>query len=182
MSRPTIIFDFDGTLHDSMYIYRIALARGYQWLVDAGKVQPRDLSDADMAAIIGLTVQEAWARMCPEIPWSVAKDAAAIVGDTMHTLIADGTARLYPGVPEMLQQLADAGYPLVFLSNCRTVYLEVSRKAFDSIGGSAGTMRPSSMAIFPKRRFSTSFARSSLGPTLPWATATRISRWPARTT
>lgn len=131
LSRPTIIFDFDGTLHDSMYIYRIALTRGYQWLVDAGKALPRELSDADMAANIGLTVQEAWARMCPEIPWSVAKDAAAIVGDTMHALIADGTARLYPGVPEMLQQLADAGYPLVFLSNCRTVYLEVSRKAFD---------------------------------------------------
>ena len=131
MSKPTIVFDFDGTLHDSMYIYRIALVRGYQWLVDAGKAQPREFSDADMAANIGLTVQEAWARMCPEIPWSVSKDAAAIVGDTMHELIADGTARLYPGVPEMLQELKDAGYPLVFLSNCRTVYLEVSRKAFD---------------------------------------------------
>ena len=132
MSRPsTIIFDFDGTLHDSLYIYRIALVRGYQWLVDQGKAQSRELSEADMAANIGLTVQEAWARMCPEIPWSVAKDAAKIVGDTMHELIADGTARLYPGVPEMLQQLKDAGHDLVFLSNCRTLYLEVSRQAFD---------------------------------------------------
>lgn len=131
MSNPSaIIFDFDGTLHDSMYIYRIALARGYQWLVDAGKARPRELTEADMAANIGLTVQEAWARMSPEIPWSVAKDAAALVGDTMHELIADGTARLYEGVPEMLQQLKDAGHELVFLSNCRTVYLEVSREAF----------------------------------------------------
>lgn len=127
----TIVFDFDGTLHDSLYIYRIALARGYQWLVDQGKARPRQLSDADMAANIGLTVQEAWERMCPEIPWSVSKDAAKIVGDTMHELIADGTARLYPGVPEMLQELKDAGHALVFLSNCRTVYLEISRKAFD---------------------------------------------------
>ena len=129
--RSTIIFDFDGTLHDSMYIYRIALTRGYQWLIDAGKAEPRELSDADMAANIGLTVQEAWARMCPDVPWDVTKDAAKIVGDTMHALIADGTARLYPGVPEMLQQLKDAGHELVFLSNCRTVYLEVSRQAFD---------------------------------------------------
>ena len=131
MGKPSsIIFDFDGTLHDSMYIYRIALARGYQWLVDAGKARPRELTDADMAANIGLTVKDAWARMCPEIPWSTAQEAAAIVGDTMHALIADGTARLYPGVPEMLQQLKDAGHELVFLSNCRTVYLDVSRRAF----------------------------------------------------
>ena len=114
-----------------MHIYRLALTRGYQWLVDEGIAAPRELSEADMAANIGLTVQEAWARMCPELPWDVTKNAAKIVGDTMHALIADGTARLYPGVPEMLQELKDAGHALVFLSNCRTVYLEVSRRAFD---------------------------------------------------
>ena len=127
----TVIFDFDGTLHDSMYIYRIALTRGYQWLVEQGKAPERQLTEAEMAANIGLTVEEAWTRMCPDIPWSVSKGAAERVGTVMHELIDDGTARLYPGVPEMLQRGKDAGHTLVFLSNCRTAYLDAARRSFD---------------------------------------------------
>jgi phosphoglycolate phosphatase len=126
----TIIFDFDGTLHDSMYIYRIALNRGYQWLVDRGEARPRELTEADMAANIGLTSEEAWTRMCPEIPWEVSRGAAAQVGIVMDELIDNGTARLFPGVPAMLQQVKDAGHTLVFLSNCRNAYRDAVRRAF----------------------------------------------------
>lgn len=126
----TIIFDFDGTLHDSMFIYRIALNRGYRWLVDRGQARPREITEADMAANIGLTAQEAWTRMCPEIPWEVSKGAAAQVGIVMDQLIDDGTARLFPGVPDMLQQVKDAGHTLVFLSNCRNAYRDAVRRAF----------------------------------------------------
>lgn len=130
MMRCTIVFDFDGTLHDSMYIYRIALNRGYQLLVERGEARPRELSEADMAANIGLTAQEAWTRMAPEIPWEVSRRAASRVGEVMDELIYDGTARLFPGVPQMLQQLKDAGHTLVFLSNCRNAYCEAVRRTF----------------------------------------------------
>ena len=126
----TIIFDFDGTLHDSMFIYREALNRGYQWLVERGQARPRVLTEADMEANIGLTSEEAWTRMAPEIPWSVSKGAAAQVGIIMDELIDDGTARLFPGVPAMLQQVKDAGHALVFLSNCRNAYRDAVRRAF----------------------------------------------------
>lgn len=128
--RSAIVFDFDGTLHDSLYIYRIALQRGYDWLVEQGKVPAREFSDDYIAANIGLTVQDAWARMCPDVPWSVTGEAAARVGATMRELIYDGTARLYPGVPHMLEQLKESGHELVFLSNCRTAYLEAVRISF----------------------------------------------------
>lgn len=126
----TIIFDFDGTLHDSMHIYRLALKRGYRWLVDQGLAQPRDFADADMEANIGLTAKDAWARMAPDIPWSISGKAAARVGATMDELIDDGTARLFPGVPQMLQEVKDAGHTLVFLSNCRIAYKDAVRRAF----------------------------------------------------
>jgi phosphoglycolate phosphatase len=126
----TIIFDFDGTLHDSMYIYREALNRGYRWLVEQGQARPRNLTEQDMAGNIGLTPREAWERMAPEIPWSVSQHAAARVGATMDELIDDGTARLFPGVPEMLRQVKDAGHTLVFLSNCRNAYRDAVRRAF----------------------------------------------------
>lgn len=126
----TIIFDFDGTLHDSMYIYRVALNRGYQLLVDRGQAKPRVLTDEDMTGNIGLTSQEAWTRMCPEIPWSISQHAAAKVGAIMDELIDDGTARLFPGVADMLRQVRDAGHTLVFLSNCRNAYRDAVRRAF----------------------------------------------------
>ena len=126
----TIVFDFDGTLHDSMYIYRIALRRGYNWLVEQGIASERDFSDSYIAANIGLTVQDAWERMCPDLPWSVTSEAAKRVGDTMHELIYDGTARLYPGVPQMLAELKETGHELVFLSNCRNEYRDAVRQSF----------------------------------------------------
>ena len=128
--RSTVIFDFDGTLHDSLFIYRIALQRGYDWLVERGEAPKRTLSEDVMAANIGLTAQEAWTRMCPDIPWSISSGAAARVGEVMDALIDDGTARLYPGVPQMLQQVKDAGHVLVFLSNCRNAYRDAVRRAF----------------------------------------------------
>ena len=54
MQTFTIVFDFDGTLHDSMYIYRIALQRGYQLLVDRGVAPERTFSDEYIAGNIGL--------------------------------------------------------------------------------------------------------------------------------
>ena len=126
----TIIFDFDGTLHDSMFIYREALNRGYRWLMETHQAPPREFTEADMEANIGLTAQEAWARMAPDMPWSITGQAAARVGGIMDELIDNGTARLFPGVPAMLQQVKDAGHTLVFLSNCRNAYKDAVRRAF----------------------------------------------------
>lgn len=126
----SIVFDFDGTLHDSLYVYRTAFPWGYQWLVDNGYAAPRELADDYIAGNIGLTCEDAWARVCPDIPWSITQHAAARVGEAMDEFIENGTARLFPGVPEMLQQLKDAGHVLIFLSNCRNAYLDAVRRAF----------------------------------------------------
>lgn len=130
MGASTIVFDFDGTLHDSMYIYRIALLRGYQLLVDRGVAPPREFSDSYIMGNIGLNCEDAWERMCPDLPWSVTTEAADRVGQVMDELIDDGTARLFPGVPDMLEQLKGGGHELVFLSNCRNAYRDAVRRTF----------------------------------------------------
>ncbi len=129
-NTATVIFDFDGTLHDCMVIYREALQQGYDWLVGQGKAPPCQLPEERMRANIGLTVQEAWGAMCPDVPWNVSRHAAARVGRIMDELIETGEARLYAGVPEMLSQLRGQGHTLVFLSNCRISYCEKARRAF----------------------------------------------------
>lgn len=126
----TVVFDFDGTLHDSMYIYERAFNKGYQVLVDEGLVPPRTFAAADLADFIGLTAEEAWTKHFPNLPDGAWERAAARVGVAMDELIENGTARLYPGVPDMLARLKADGYALVFLSNCRLDYQEASRRAF----------------------------------------------------
>ena len=130
MSQSTIVFDFDGTLHDSMFIYRRALRSGYQLLVDRGQAPSREFTDDFIAGNIGLTCEAAWERMCPQLPYSITSDAAARVGEVMDELIDNGTARLFPGVPEMLEQLKGEGHELVFLSNCRNAYRDAVRRSF----------------------------------------------------
>ena len=160
----TIIFDFDGTLHDSMYIYREALNRGYQWLVERGEARPRALTEADMEANIGLTAEEAWTRMAPEIPWSVSRHAAAQVGSIMDELIDNGTARLFPGVSEMLQQVKDAGHTLVFLSNCRNAYRDAVRRAFGFDAWFDGYYTSEQFGGIPKERIFESIRMDYPGP------------------
>lgn len=126
----TIIFDFDGTLHDTVHVYGQALRRGYQLLVEQGVAPERELTDAYAAGNLGLTARDAWARVCPDLPWSVTQTAAALVGETMDELVVAGQGRLYDGVPELLQQLKDAGHTLVFLSNCRNAYRDAVRRSF----------------------------------------------------
>lgn len=130
MDLKTVIFDFDGTLHDSMRIYPAAFRAGYQWLVDNGWAQPRSFSDEDISGYIGLTAEEMWKSFRPDLPDDVWPQAAARVGQKMDELILDGTARLFPHVPDMLSQVKDLGVQLVFLSNCRVAYQEAARTAF----------------------------------------------------
>ncbi|MGI6590264.1 MAG: HAD family hydrolase [Eggerthellaceae bacterium] len=126
----TVVFDFDGTLHDSMLIYPAAFRAGYQWLVDHGWAEPQTFTDADISGYIGLTAKEMWTSFRPDLPDDVWPQAAAEVGRTMDRLILDGTARLFPGIPEMLDRVKALGVQLVFLSNCRVAYQEAARTAF----------------------------------------------------
>lgn len=127
----TVVFDFDGTLHDAMRIYPKALAEGYGELVGRGLVQPRAFTEAEAARNIGLTARDAWQLMAPDLPPGAWKIAAKRVGQAMDRMMADGEARLFPGVPDMLDRVHGAGLTCVFLSNCRMAYQEAAREAFE---------------------------------------------------
>ena len=130
MNTAALIFDFDGTLHDTMIVYRTALQDGYDWLVGRGRAVPRTLTEDDIRENIGLTAEEAWGRMCPEISWAVAEPAAARVAQNLSELIDRGEAALYPGVPAMLSNLKRQGHTMILLSNCRNDYCTAARRAF----------------------------------------------------
>jgi phosphoglycolate phosphatase len=163
-SPSTLVFDFDGTLHDSMYTYRQAFPSGYQTLVDAGLVRPRSFTREELAGNIGLTAREAWGRLVPEIPWEVASRGAAAVGAAMRRLIADGSGRLFPGTDRMLDALKETGHEMVFLSNCATPYQETARKAFGLDRWMSGFYNAEEFGWIPKERIFETIRQEHAGP------------------
>ncbi len=128
--RGTVFFDYDGTLHDSMAIYGPAFRAAYAWLVEEGHMPPREFTDEWISQWLGWTTENMWTTFAPNLPEPVWRHAAGIVGSEMDRLTEEGAARLFNGVPELLERLKAEGYQLAFLSNCRTDYMNVHRKVF----------------------------------------------------
>lgn len=129
-SRGTIFFDYDGTLHDSMAIYGPAFRSAYAWLVENGHMPEQSFSDEWISHWLGYTTEAMWTTFAPELPETIWREAAAIVGKEMDARTLAGTARLFEGVPAMLTELKVRGYQIALLSNCRSEYCRVHREMF----------------------------------------------------
>lgn len=125
-----LLFDYDGTLHDSLRIYAPALQTAYDRLVRLGYVPARRWSADEVRQWIGLSPGEMWDRFLPDLPLAEKQTSGALIGDRMLALIRQGQAQLYPGVPEVLDSLRDRGYRLLLLSNCPVSYLEAHAAFF----------------------------------------------------
>ena len=120
--RGTVFFDYDGTLHDSMRLYGPAFRMVYAWLVEGGYANPREFSEEEISQWLGWTVEDMWTTFMPGLPEEVWRKASALVGSEMNRLMEEGKGSLFAGVPEMMKELQDAGFDLVFLSNCGFTY------------------------------------------------------------
>ena len=117
MSKGTIFFDYDGTLHDSMKLYSPALRKAYAWLVDQGIVEPQELRDEEICRWLGWQVEDMWTTFVPGIDEATWRTAAKMVADDMNKGLHAGKGALFPGVKEMLEELYVQGFELAFLSN-----------------------------------------------------------------
>lgn len=125
-----LLFDYDGTLHDSMKIYAPSVQLAYDRLASKGLVEPRQLGEAELRPCIGMTPDEMWRYFMPGIDDEEKEYCSRLVGDNMLELVRRGEARLYDGVPEALTELRRNGFRLLLLSNCPFTYLEAHREQF----------------------------------------------------
>lgn len=54
MRMTGLLFDYDGTLHESLRLYAPAMQAVYDRLVDRGLAPPRQLTDREVRTWIGL--------------------------------------------------------------------------------------------------------------------------------
>ena len=121
-----LVFDFDGTLHNTIKIYRPAFRKAYQHLVDKGLAENREWSDEEIGRWLGYSSKEMWAAFMPQLPECVKETCSSIIGSEMLRAINLGEAQLYEGVTKTLQALKEDGFCLIFLSNCKISYMEES--------------------------------------------------------
>lgn len=130
VNRKYVAFDWDGTLHNTLKLYSESVRRAYDFLVSGGYAREREFTEEQLSKYLGMTAQDMWADFMPDLEPAVQKEAERIVGSSMVELVLSGAAVLYDGVEQMLDELKQAGFELMILSNCKIAYLDAHRKLF----------------------------------------------------
>ena len=128
--KPILIFDYDGTLHETMYIYKPAIEKVVRYLREDCGYELDMPSDRKISSWLGMNVQEMWQDFMPQLPMDERMKAGKMVGDFMQENLQAHMARWYDGVKEMLTRLKKAGYTMAILSNCGVSYAENQWKQF----------------------------------------------------
>ncbi len=127
----TLIFDYDGTIHNSLKIYKPAFLKAYEFLVHEGYKPTKSFKDSEIASFLGQSPKEMWDTFGKGLDQSVKNHASQIISNVMAEMIDNGEAQLYNHAMDTLKTLKSRGYTLVFLSNCRIDYMEKHKQLFD---------------------------------------------------
>lgn len=130
MSIQQLLFDYDGTLHDSTAIYPPAFRQMYRQMVSDGIAPDRQWTDSEITRWLGYNVQDMWRSFMPSLSQKQTDHYGNMIGRAMMQAIHGGQAKLYPHTEFVLKTLKERGYTMFVLSNCREDYLQSHRKAF----------------------------------------------------
>lgn len=125
-----IIFDYDGTIHNSMKTYGPAFRSTVAWLAENGYAEPKEYTDREISFWLGFNSNDMWENFMPELAPEVRQTARKRLGKDMAERIENGEGSLFDGAEDMLAELKKSGHTLIFLSNCRINYLERHRRVF----------------------------------------------------
>jgi phosphoglycolate phosphatase len=121
MKGQTLIFDYDGTIHDTLKIYEPAFREVYERLAGSGVIVREEITSARIAGWIGMNVKEMWDDFQPGLPAECKERAGAVIGELMMRRVRERRAVWYPGAQQVLEILGKK-YDMVVLSNCDAAY------------------------------------------------------------
>lgn len=125
-----LIFDYDGTLHNSMLTYAPAFRNTMKWLSDNGYIAEKEYTDDEISCWLGFNSTDMWNAFHPELDPEIREKARLMLGKDMAERVDRGEGALYDGAEEVLSELKRSGYTLIFMSNCRFHYLERHKRVF----------------------------------------------------
>ena len=88
-----LLFDYDGTLHDSLAIYAPAVQEAYDTLVTKGLAQPKTWERETIRQWIGLSPQAMWDQFQPNLSQTEKQAGSAQIGRRMQELVEEKAER-----------------------------------------------------------------------------------------
>lgn len=125
-----LIFDYDGTIHNSMMTYAPAFRDTMKWLSDNGYIEEKEYADSEISCWLGFNSTDMWNAFQPGLDRDVKEKVRKMLGENMAQRVENGEGALFDGVPEMFAKLKEKGCNLIFLSNCRIHYMERHKRVF----------------------------------------------------
>lgn len=125
-----LIFDYDGTIHNTMKTYAPAFRNTCKWLSDNGYINPTEYTDRQISRWLGFNSTDMWNQFHPELDHEIREKARKMLGKDMAERVENGEGSLFEHAEEILSVLKNSGYRLIFLSNCRIHYMERHKRIF----------------------------------------------------
>lgn len=126
---PTLVFDYDGTIQESLKTYAPAVRETAAWLRAQG-VCIEEPAEEKISSWLGLRNEEMWAEFAPGLAAPLRAQGALRIGQAMQRLVKDGTDPWFAGSREALDQLKEGGFSMIVLSNCDRAYAQFNEEAF----------------------------------------------------
>ena len=128
--KPLLIFDYDGTIHDTIRIYEPAFREVYKEITDKGYCVFEDIPIQRIKGWLGMNSKEMWNDFMPQLSEKIKEESGTKIGKLMVRQIEEHKAHWYEGAKEVLTQLKKEGYPMVILSNCKIAYKNANWEEF----------------------------------------------------
>lgn len=129
--KPILIFDYDGTIHNTMVIYEKCFRATFKWLVDNNYATDRDVPITRIKSWLGINAKDMWNDFLPELSDELKEKASLMTGAAMANAIENGDAKWYDQAVSTLDTLLEKGYEMYILSNCKIKYRNANFKAFN---------------------------------------------------
>lgn len=125
-----LIFDYDGTIHESMKTYAPAFRNTCRWLSDNGYIAEKEYTNNEISYWLGFNSTDMWNTFQPDLNPEIREKARIMLGEDMAQRIENGEGKLFDNAEKVLIELKKQGHTLIFLSNCRVHYMERHSSVF----------------------------------------------------
>lgn len=128
--KPLLIFDYDGTIHNTIGIYEPAFRKAHKYLLERRLIEPGEVSTERIAGWLGMNTIDMWKDFAPQLTPDIVETVSQMVASSMADDLYAGKAVWYEGAEDVLGRLKAEGYTMVILSNCRVQYREAHMQVF----------------------------------------------------
>ncbi len=118
-----VVFDVDGTLHDTFRWWAPIIRSGLQRFAELNSMQVVMPSDAEAEAVVGMKDAGVWAPFLPEPHKHRWQELRAVVLPMEVEEVSRGVDYLFAGVRPLLLHLRALGVKTALASNCRRTYM-----------------------------------------------------------